>query len=178
MLIRYSEAVPTFPPLPPTPPLIFWINFIQFFGSGMFIPTHGSKFFPSRIRIEKFRYFNPKNWFPNFFLNMTVVSSQIRIPNPDLDFLPIPDPGVKKPSVPASGTLNFYIPGLREKTHFSLRDGSGMVICGSPFTIRTSSMITRGDAAPTRLEQEGRPSRLEGGMRGWDRAAVGGSTEL
>ncbi len=57
----------------------------------MFIPTHGSEFFPSRIRIEKFRYFNPKNWFLNFFLNMMVVSSQIRIPGSKRHRFPHPE---------------------------------------------------------------------------------------
>jgi hypothetical protein len=32
-------------------------------GSGMFIPGPGSDFFPSRIRIKEFNYFNPKKWF-------------------------------------------------------------------------------------------------------------------
>jgi hypothetical protein len=71
----------------------------------MFIPGPGSKFSPSRIqgqkdsgsririRIKEFKYFK--------FLTQKIVSvSEIRagmfIPDPGLDFLPIPDLGVKK----------------------------------------------------------------------------------
>jgi hypothetical protein len=60
----------------------------------MFIPDPGSEFFPSRIpsqkdfripiririRFKELKYFNPK----------------ILFPDPDLDFLPITDPGVEQ----------------------------------------------------------------------------------
>jgi len=62
--------------------------------------------------------------------------------------------------------------GLREKTHFSLREGRGMVICGKPFTIRTSSITTRGGALAARPEQ-GRSNSVAGGKRGWDREEAG-----
>jgi hypothetical protein len=66
----------------------------------------GSDFFPSRIpdpnclhpgsriRIKEFKYFmyfNPKKWFLNSRKYEPGCSS--RIPDPDDDFLPIPDPG-------------------------------------------------------------------------------------
>ncbi len=69
-------------------------------GSGMF---PGSDLFPSRIpdpnchrpgsriRIEEFKYFNPKNRFLSSRKYDPGCSS--RIPDPDADFLPIPDPG-------------------------------------------------------------------------------------
>jgi hypothetical protein len=57
-------------------------------GSGMFIPhpknfpipDPGTEFFPSRIRIKKCKFLTQKRH---------------RIPDPDPDFLPIPDPGSK-----------------------------------------------------------------------------------
>jgi hypothetical protein len=52
------------------------------------IPHPGSEFFPSRIPIKELKYFNPEKGFYD-----PVCSSLIRIPNPDPDFLPIPDPG-------------------------------------------------------------------------------------
>jgi hypothetical protein len=73
----------------------------------MFIPDPGSDFFSSRIpdpnclhpgsriRIKEFRYFNPKKikkWFLSYG-NDPGCSS--RIPDPDADFLPIPDPGTR-----------------------------------------------------------------------------------
>jgi hypothetical protein len=65
----------------------------------MFIPDSESEFFPSRIqgqkdsqiqiRMEELKYLNPKNF---------ALGNLIRYvhPDPDLDFLPIPDSGVKK----------------------------------------------------------------------------------
>ena len=71
-------------------------------GSGMFtrILAPGSKFFQSgskffqsgsRIRIKEFKYFNPKKWFLSSRKYDPGCSSWI--PDPDADFLPIPDPG-------------------------------------------------------------------------------------
>ncbi len=66
-------------------------------------------FYPrSRISSQEFRYFNPKNWFLSTLKYDPICSSQIRIPNPDPDFLPIPDPGVKRAPDPGSGTLLLY----------------------------------------------------------------------
>jgi hypothetical protein len=54
--------------------------------------------FSSRILIKEYKYFKfyPKKWFPSSRKYDPGCSSRIRIPNPDLDFLLIPDPGVKK----------------------------------------------------------------------------------
>ena len=79
---------------------------MQCCGFRMFIPDPGSDFFPSRIpdpnclhpgsriRIKELKYFNPKKWFLSFRKYDPGCSS--RIPDPDADFLLIPDPGVKK----------------------------------------------------------------------------------
>ncbi len=45
----------------------------------------------SRIRIKEFKYFNPKKWFLSSRKYDPGCSS--RIPDPDADLLPIPDPG-------------------------------------------------------------------------------------
>ncbi len=45
-----------------------------------------------RIRIKEFKYFNPKNCFLSSRKYDPGCSSRIRIPEPDPDFLPIPDP--------------------------------------------------------------------------------------
>jgi hypothetical protein len=46
----------------------------------------------SRICIEELKYFNPKKW----FLSSRKYDPGCSIRIPDPDFLPIPDPGVKK----------------------------------------------------------------------------------
>jgi hypothetical protein len=59
------------------------------------IPDPGSEFFQSRIRIEEFKYFCPKNCFKvrgNIKYDQGC-SSRFRIPDPDPDFLSIPGPG-------------------------------------------------------------------------------------
>jgi hypothetical protein len=70
----------------------------------MLIPNPGSELFPSRIRIIDFKYLSQKNGFRKYDPGC---SSQIRIPDPDPDFLPIPDPGSRgqKGSVSGSATL-------------------------------------------------------------------------
>jgi hypothetical protein len=65
----------------------------------MFSPDPGSDFFPSRICIKEIKYFNPKKWFLSSRKYDPVCSSRI----PD-QFLPIPDPGVKKVPDPGSAT--------------------------------------------------------------------------
>jgi hypothetical protein len=55
----------------------------------------GSEFFPSRIRIKEFKYFNSKNVFLSSTNYDPDCSSWIRISDPNPDFLPIPDPGSK-----------------------------------------------------------------------------------
>jgi hypothetical protein len=72
----------------------------------MFIQDPGYKFFHprSRIRFKEFKYFNPKKWFISSRQYDPSCSSQIRIPDPDPDFLPIPDPGVKKAPDPGYAT--------------------------------------------------------------------------
>ncbi len=62
-------------------------------GSGMFIPDPGSEFFPSRIK--EFKHFNPKKWFLSSRKYDPGCSSLIWIPDPDPDFLTIPDPGFR-----------------------------------------------------------------------------------
>jgi hypothetical protein len=73
----------------------------------MFIPDHGSKFFHPvsriqgqkdsgsriQIRIKEFQYFLPKQLFISSQKYDPGCSSRIRIPDPDLDFTPILDPG-------------------------------------------------------------------------------------
>jgi hypothetical protein len=60
-------------------------------GSGMFIPNLNFSIPDPGFRVKKI----PKNLF---------LSSQV----PDLNFFPIPDPGVKKAPDPGSGTLVFF----------------------------------------------------------------------
>jgi hypothetical protein len=83
----------------------------------------GSDFFPSRIpdsnclhpgsriRIKEFKYFNPKKWFLSPRKYDPGCSS--RIQDPDADFLPIPDPGVKKAPDPGSGSATLVMPLLK-----------------------------------------------------------------
>jgi hypothetical protein len=58
----------------------------------MFIPDPNFFHSGSQIRIKEFKYFDPKNWFLRSRKYDLGCSSRI----PDSDFLPIPDPGVKK----------------------------------------------------------------------------------
>ncbi len=76
-------------------------------GNGMFIPNF---FYPriqgqkdSRIRINEFKYFTPKELFLSSRKYDLVCLSRIRIP--DLDFLPISEPEAKKAPDPGSATL-------------------------------------------------------------------------
>jgi hypothetical protein len=57
----------------------------------------GSEIFQSRIRIKEYMYFYQKN----FFLSSRNYSG-LFIPDPDPEFLPIPDLGVEKASDPVS----------------------------------------------------------------------------
>ncbi len=64
-------------------------------GSGMFIPDPRSEFFPPRIRITEFTYFNPKKWFLSSEKYDLGCSSRIRMPDHDPNFYPFrmaPDP--------------------------------------------------------------------------------------
>ncbi len=77
----------------------------------------GSDFFPSRIpdpncshpgsriRIKEFKYFKPKKWFLSSRKYDPGCSS--RIPDPDPDFLPIPDPGSRIPDPGVKKLCNF-----------------------------------------------------------------------
>ncbi len=93
-------------------------------GSGMFIPDPGSKFFhpgsefcPSRIRIKEFKYFNPK-----IDSKLLEIWSGLLIPDPDTDFLSIPNPWSRGPKGTGSwirNTAQSYAqcckyPGFRE----------------------------------------------------------------
>jgi hypothetical protein len=62
-------------------------------GSGMFIPD--PNFFHPGSSSKNFKYFNPKKWFLSSRKYDSGCSSQIRIPDPDPDYLPIPDLGSK-----------------------------------------------------------------------------------
>jgi hypothetical protein len=60
-------------------------------GSGMYFqdPTlfhPGSEFFPSRIRIKKFKYINPKKWFLSSRKHYPGCSSRIRFPDRNMTF--------------------------------------------------------------------------------------------
>ncbi len=52
------------------------------------IPDPWSEFFPSRIRIKEFKYLTRK-----IVSKFSEIWSELFIPDPDPDFLPIPDPG-------------------------------------------------------------------------------------
>ncbi len=92
---------------------------IQRCGSGMFISDPGSDFFPYRIWIvsipnpgsasQKLKYFYPIKWFLSSRKYDPGCSFQI--PDPDPDFLPIPDPGCRGHRIPDPGpaTLEKYI---------------------------------------------------------------------
>ncbi len=101
------------------------LHLVQYCWSGMFIPDPRSECFPSpirmfsipdpnffhpgsRIRIKKFKYFNPKNWFPSSGKYDTACS--FRIPDPVI--LPIPDPGVEKAPATRSGSATLFSPPL------------------------------------------------------------------
>jgi hypothetical protein len=73
-----------------------WIRIVS-------IPDPGSELFLSRIRIKEFKYFNPKKWFLSSRKYDPGCSS--RIPDPDHDFLPIPDPGFR-----IQGSKRHWIP--------------------------------------------------------------------
>jgi hypothetical protein len=67
----------------------------------MFIPDpnffhRGSQFFPFLIHIKEFRHFSPKKLFLSTRKYDLGCLSEIRIPDPNPEFLSIPDPGVKK----------------------------------------------------------------------------------
>jgi hypothetical protein len=82
------------------------------------IPDPGSELSPSRIRIEEFKYFNPKKWFLSSRKYDPGCSS--RIPDPDAYFLPIPDPRSRGKKGTGSRIRNtvpirFHLKGLMEK---------------------------------------------------------------
>jgi hypothetical protein len=67
---------------------------------GLFsIPDPGSEFFPTRIRIKEFKYFNPKKWFLSSRKYDSGCSSRIWIL----------DPGVKKAPDPGSGSATLFM---------------------------------------------------------------------
>ncbi len=72
----------------------------------MFIPDPGSDFFHpgSRIRIKEFKYLAQKKWFLRSRKYDQGCSS--RIPEPDADFLPNPDPGSRGQKGPGSRIRN------------------------------------------------------------------------
>ncbi len=58
----------------------------------------------SRIRIEEFKYFNPK-----IVSKLLELWSGLFIPDPDPDFLPIPDPGSRGKKGPGSGSATLLM---------------------------------------------------------------------
>ncbi len=57
-----------------------------------FIPDPASERSPSRIRLKEFLYFNPQKT-KKMVSKLWKIWSKLFIPDPDADFLPIPDPG-------------------------------------------------------------------------------------
>jgi hypothetical protein len=90
-------------------------TFLQCCGSGMFIPNPnffhpGSEFFPSRIRVKEFKPFYLTKWFLSSREYDPRCTSQVRIPDPDPDFLLIPDPGSRGQKPRIRNTDLFKIP--------------------------------------------------------------------
>jgi hypothetical protein len=77
----------------------------KFFHPGSMIPDLNFFHPGSWMRIKEFKYFNQKKWFLNSQKYDLSFPSRIRIPDLDLDFLPIPDPN------PGSQILN---PGIKK----------------------------------------------------------------
>jgi hypothetical protein len=70
----------------------------------------GSELSPSRIRIKEFKYFKPKKpkkWFLSSRKYDPGCSSWI--PDPDADFLPIPDPGSRGQKATGSGSATLVL---------------------------------------------------------------------
>ncbi len=88
-------------------------------------PDPGSEFFYSGsripIHIEELKYFEPKKFFPSPRKYDPGCSSRVRIPDPDLDFLPIPDHGSSGQKNTGSGTLEKTRPavGIYTVNHFT-----------------------------------------------------------
>ncbi len=89
----------------------------------------GSEFFPSRIRIKEFKYFNPKKLFLSSRKSDPGCSSRIQILDPDPDFLPIPDPGSRgqkgtESQIPDPDPQQFFFAHVAELfvCHFFTRD--------------------------------------------------------
>jgi hypothetical protein len=71
----------------------------------MFIPDPGIKRFRIRIRIKEFKYFLSKKLCPSSRNYDPGCSSRIRIPDQDLDFLPVPRiQGSKRQRIPDIGS--------------------------------------------------------------------------
>ncbi len=83
----------------------------------------GSDFFPSRILIKKFKYFNPKKWLLSSMKYDPGCSSRIRI----LTFYPsrIPDPGVKKAPDAGSGSATLVQKKIQESPPLRRFRGGG-----------------------------------------------------
>ncbi len=68
----------------------------NFFHPGSRIQGQKDSQIPERIRIKEFKYFNLLKLFLSSRKYDQGCSSRIQIPDPDYEFLPIPDAGVKK----------------------------------------------------------------------------------
>ncbi len=104
----------------------------------------GSEFFLSRIRNKEFKYFNPKK----MVSKPSEIWSGLFIPDPDPDFLTIPDPGswgVKKG--PDSGSVTLPSPSA----HTCCTPTRTMWVWGWPATTMSSTptlMTARSSALP------------------------------
>jgi hypothetical protein len=73
---------------------------LQRCGSGIFIPDPGTESFSSRIRIHPHQSILTQK----IVSKLSEICSRVFIPDLDLDFLPIPDPGVKNKKAPDPGS--------------------------------------------------------------------------
>jgi hypothetical protein len=114
-MILYSSVAGSYVDVP---------NSYSYCGSGMFIPDPGSDFLPSRIPRSQIRIVPIPD--PGSSKNLSILTQKkwflssrkydpgcsFRIPDPD--FLPIPNPGVKKAPDPGSGSATLAINKLFE----------------------------------------------------------------
>jgi hypothetical protein len=70
--------------------------------SSFSIPDPGSEFFPSRISIKEFQFSNPKKLYLS--IRLSEIWSGLFFPDPDPEFLPIPDPGSMGEKAPDLGS--------------------------------------------------------------------------
>jgi hypothetical protein len=93
---------------------------MQFCGSRMFIPDHDRIFsiHGPRSASKNLSILTPNKWFLSFWKYDRGCTSRIRVPYPDPDFLPIPNPGVKK--APDPGSWSTSPASMHNWTYFML----------------------------------------------------------